>query len=175
MTLEEIDVLEASLQHLRREPVSAAQLFYCRLFTRRPQMRRMFGGSPDLDGQRLLSALDAVRAALADPRRLCGLDPFFAEQSDCIEALDDAMQWMLLNHGLGHPLPVREAWQVAYRRLSDVVATRRTVERIAPATPAARRARPKGSRAASARRSVPPPPSRNGRRGGSQPGSRTRR
>jgi hemoglobin-like flavoprotein len=174
MTQEEINVLEASLQHLRREPVSAAQLFYCRLFTRRPQMRRMFGGSPDLDGQQLLSALDAVRAALEDPRRLSGLLPFFAEQTDCIEALDDAMQWMLLNHGLGHPLPVREAWQAAYRRLSDE-AKRRTVERIAPATPAARRARRRGSRAASAPRSVPPPPSRSGRRGGSQPGSRTRR
>src|SRR5688500_1785924 len=113
MTLEQIEVLEASLHHLRRDSVFASQLFSCRLSSRRPQMRRMFGGSPDLDGQRLLSALDEVKAALADPRRLSGPLPFFAEESECIDALDDAMQWMLLNHGLGHPLPVREAWQSA--------------------------------------------------------------
>ena len=130
MTPEQIELLEASLQHLKRDSVFAAQLFYCRLFSRCPRLRRVFGGTPDFDGRRLLWALNAVTAALAEPQRFVGLLTFFArpavrdalQHGDCIDAVGDAIQWMLLKHGLGHPQPVREAWQVAHRKLSDMVA-----------------------------------------------------
>ena len=130
MTPQQIELLQASLQHLQRDSVFAAQLFYCRLFTRCPRLRRVFGGAPDFDGKRLLWALSAVTAALAEPQRLVGLLTYFARPTvrdalrygDCLEAVGDAMQWMLLKHGLGHPQPVRDAWQAAHRRISDVVA-----------------------------------------------------
>jgi hemoglobin-like flavoprotein len=173
MTLEQIEVLEASLHHLRRDSVLAAEVFYGRLFSRRPQLRRMFGGSPDADGRRLLLALNAVTVTLADPQQLVGLFTLFArppgqdalDHVECIDAFRDATQWMLLKHGPGHPRPVRAAWHAAYRKLSDA-AKRQTVKRIAAAKPAARRARPPGSRAASVPRSVPRPPLPSGPQGG---------
>jgi hypothetical protein len=136
MTPEQIELLEGSLHQLKRDPAFAAQLFYCRLFSRCPRLRRVFGGAPDFDGRRLLWALNAVTAALADPQRLVGLLTFFARPAvrdvlrhgDSIDAVGDAMQWMLLKHGLGHPQPVREAWEVAHRKLSDVVANGGTLE-----------------------------------------------
>jgi hemoglobin-like flavoprotein len=136
MTPEQIELLEASLHHLKRDSVFAAQLFYCRLFSRCPRLRRVFGGTPDFDGRRLFWALNAVSAALADPQRFVGLLTILARPmvrdalryADCIDAVNDAMQWMLLKHGLGHPQPVREAWQAAHRELSDVIGNGGTLE-----------------------------------------------
>lgn len=124
-------MLKTSLHALKHDQAFAAQLFYCRLFSRRPGLRRVFGGRPDFDGARLHRAMSAAVDALSDPQqRMVGLLTFFARpsvrealsQGDCMGAIGDAVQWMLLKHGHGHPQPVRDAWLAVHREISDVVA-----------------------------------------------------
>ena len=124
-------MLKTSLHALKSDRAFAAQLFYCRLFSRCPRLRRVFGGKPDFDGARLLWALNAVIGALSEPQRFVGLLTLFTRPSvreafqhgDCMGAIGDALQWMLLKHRPGHPQHVRDAWHAAHRELSDVVAS----------------------------------------------------
>lgn len=127
MTPRQIEVLRASLDELRLNPAFAARLFYSRLFTRRPQLRRLFDGAPDEDGARLLSVMHAALAALSDPQRLVGLlaRPSVREglrEAECLSAIGDALHWML-EHYLHAPLnvEVREAWRIAYAQFGNVV------------------------------------------------------
>ena len=124
-------MLKTSVHALKHDQAYAAQLFYCRLFSRCPRLRRLFGGKPDFDGARLLWALNAVIGALSEPQRFVGLLTLFTRPSvrdafrhgDCMGALGDALQWMLLKHRPGHPQHVRDAWQVAHREIADVIAS----------------------------------------------------
>jgi hemoglobin-like flavoprotein len=130
MTPRQIEVLETSLGELRLNPAFAARLFYCRLFSRHPRLRRLFGGAPDMDGARLLWVMNTALASLSDPQRLVGPLTVFAHPSvretlreaDCLGAVGDALNWML-EHYLHAPLnaEVREAWRIAYARFASVV------------------------------------------------------
>ena len=130
MTPRQIELLGASLEELRLNPAFAARLFYCRLFTRRPRLRRLFGGTPDMDGVRLLWVMNAAFASLTDSQRLVGLLTLFTRPSlreglreaECLIAVGDALNWML-EHYLHAPLnvEVREAWRIAYAQFGNVV------------------------------------------------------
>src|SRR5574341_2441457 len=101
-----LELLQETLSELRRNSKFAAQLFYCRLFTHRPRLRRLLGGAPDFDGTRLLSVMGTAVAALKNPERFVGLLTLFARPGvreslrdvDCLSAVDDALQWMLKHH-----------------------------------------------------------------------------
>jgi len=141
MTPRQIEVLETSLGELRLNPAFAARLFYCRLFTRRPRLRRLFGGAPDADGARLLWVMNAAFVSLSDPQRLVGLLTLFARpnlreglrEAECLGAVGDALNWML-EHYLHAPLnaEVREAWRTAYAQFGSVVENGLVATAVAP-------------------------------------------
>jgi hemoglobin-like flavoprotein len=115
MTPRQIELLENTLSELRHRSVFAAQLFYCRLFARRPGLRRMFGGAPDFHGTRLFSVMRAAVAGLADRRDFRG-------QGNHAEVIGDALHWMLERHFHGQlTAEVREAWRAAYPRIAQAV------------------------------------------------------
>jgi hemoglobin-like flavoprotein len=134
MTPRQIELLQNTLSELRRQSVFAAQLFYCRLFTRRPGLRRLFGGAPDFHGTRLLSVMSAAIAGLADPKLGAALRALVARppirdtlrEADCLHAVGDALQWMLEEHFRGQlPVEVHEAWRTAYQRVAELAAETR--------------------------------------------------
>jgi hemoglobin-like flavoprotein len=130
MTPKQIELLEATLHELRRNPVLAAQLFYCRLFARRPALRRLLGGRPDFDGSRLFAVISTALAGLSHPPHFVGLLNLFARPavhqtlraSEYASVIGDALQWMLKKHlHVRCTDEVRDAWRAAYERVLAVV------------------------------------------------------
>lgn len=130
MTPKQIELLEATLQELRRDPALAAQLFYCRLFARRPALRRLLGGRPDFDGSRLFAVISTALAGLSHPQHFLGLLNLFAHPavhetlraSDYADVTGEALDWMLRKHlHVNFTAEVRDAWRAAYERVLAVV------------------------------------------------------
>jgi hemoglobin-like flavoprotein len=130
MTQKQIELLEATLQELRRDPVLAAQLFYCQLFARRPALRRLLGGRPDIDGSRLFAGISTALAGLSHPQHFLGLLNLFARAavheplraSDYADVIGEALDWMLRKHLHVHfTAEVRDAWRAAYERVLATV------------------------------------------------------
>jgi hemoglobin-like flavoprotein len=115
MTPRQIELIENTVSELRRRSVFAAQLFYCRLFAQRPGMRRLFGGSPDFHGTRLLTVMKTAVADLSYPGTMAG-------HGDNTHVIGDALHWMLERHFDGQlSAEVREAWRAAYQRIALVL------------------------------------------------------
>jgi hemoglobin-like flavoprotein len=130
MTAREIELLEHTLAELRRRSMFASQLFYCRLFARRPALRRLFGGTPDFHGTRLLAVMASAVAGLSDQQLFCTLVRMVGRppvretltQGNCVQEIGDALQWMLERHFHGQlSAEVRDAWRSAYRGLAQAV------------------------------------------------------
>src|SRR5262245_20097952 len=130
VTPQQIELLEQTLSELRRQSVFAAQLFYCRLFSLRPRLRRLLSGRPDFHGTRLLSVMSAAVAGLSDPGHFAGLLSLAARpavreallQGDCVRVIGDAVHWMLERHFGGQiTVEVREAWRAAHIRITQVI------------------------------------------------------
>lgn len=130
MTQKQIELLEATLHELRRNPVLAAQLFYCRLFARRPALRRLLGGRPDFDGSRLFAVISTALAGLSHPQHFLGLINLFARPAvhqtlragDYAEVFGEALLWMLSKHlHVNFTAEVRDAWRTAYERVLAVL------------------------------------------------------
>ena len=137
MTPRQIELLEATLQDLRRDPVYAAQLFYCRLFARRPALRRLLGGRPDSDGSRLFAVMSTALAGLSHPPHFVGLFKVLASApvhetlraGDYTGVIGEALHWMLKKH-LEESCTdeVHEAWRAAYSRVLEIFTTSVMVE-----------------------------------------------
>lgn len=118
MTPRQIDLLERTLFELRRQSIFASQLFYCRLFARRPGLRRLFAGRPDFHGTRLLGAMAGAVGGLSDRQPVRE----GAVQADRLDVIGEALQWMLERHFHGQlSAEVREAWSTAYPGLAHAV------------------------------------------------------
>lgn len=133
MTQKQIELLEATLHELRRNPVLAAQLFYCRLFARRPALRRLLGGRPDFDGSRLFAVISTALAGLSHPPHFVGLLNLFARPAvretlragDYASVIGEALRWMLEKHDHVHWTDeVRDVWRTAYERVLAIVGDR---------------------------------------------------
>jgi hemoglobin-like flavoprotein len=130
MTQKQIELLEGTLHELRRDPVLAAQLFYCQLFARRPAMRRLLGGRPDIDGSRLFAVISTALAGLSHPQHFVGLLNLFARPAvhETLRAgayagvIGEALDWMLKEHPhVRWTVEVRDAWRAAYERVLATV------------------------------------------------------
>ena len=130
MTPKQIELLEATLHELRRDPALAAQLFYCRLFARRPALRRLLGGRPDIDGSRLFAVISTALAGLSHPQHFLGLLNLFARPAvhetlragGNADVIGEALDWMLRKHLHVHfTAEVRDAWRAAYERVLATV------------------------------------------------------
>jgi hemoglobin-like flavoprotein len=123
------DLLQVTLRELQRAPAFAAGLFYGSLFTRRPHLQAVLGTTFDHEGKRLLWILNAATAGLSEPQRFIGLLTLAGRRAvregldrECVNAIGDSIQSML-SHYLGefYTDDVQEAWQAAYRHVSDVM------------------------------------------------------
>ncbi len=130
MTPTQIDLVQRSFTQVKPIAATAAELFYNRLFSLDPSLRRLFtGGDMARQGQMLMSMIGAAVAGLRDletlspvVRGLGARHVGYGVQPSHYLVVGAALIWTL-EQGLADDFTpeVREAWTEAYALLSQVM------------------------------------------------------
>lgn len=125
----QIQLVQTSFSKVRPIAVTAAELFYKRLFTLDPALRPMFKGDMAHQGRMLMSMLSAAVNGLTN---LAGLVPVvrqlgarhanYGVRDEHYATVGSALLWTL-EQGLGDAftLDVRKAWAAAYGVLASTM------------------------------------------------------
>lgn len=129
MTPKQIALVQASWKRLQPVAPQAAELFYTRLFTLDPSLRRLFRGDMDAQGRKLMAMIGVAVGSL---ERLDSIIPGlqllgrrhagYGVQERHYETVGEALLWTL-DQGLGEAFTaeVREAWATAYGLLAGAM------------------------------------------------------
>jgi hemoglobin-like flavoprotein len=123
-------------------PISdvAAQIFYDRLFTLDPSLRRHFNGDLRLQGKKLMDAISIIVGNLNRPDRIVpGIGALgrrhsaYGVQEEHYTTFREALMWTL-EHGLGDSFTpeVRYAWSAVYDLLADTMKDAARSESVLP-------------------------------------------
>ena len=139
MTPEQVAQVQASFQKVAPIADQAAALFYARLFETAPDLRALFTGNMEVQGQKLMAAIATVVDGLGEietvapaVRDLAKRHVVYGVRPEHYKLVGGALLWTL-EQGLGADFTpaVRAAWTEAYGALSEMM--------IAAAYPAGRR------------------------------------
>jgi len=139
MTPEQVAQVQASFQKVAPIADQAAALFYARLFETAPDLRALFTGNMEVQGQKLMAAIATVVNGLGEietvapaVRDLAKRHVVYGVRPEHYKLVGGALLWTL-EQGLGADFTpaVRAAWTEAYGALSEMM--------IAAAYPAGRR------------------------------------
>lgn len=127
MTPKQITLIQESFRNV--PPEAAAELFYDRLFTLDPSLRRLFVGDMREQGRKLMSMITIVVNGLMDlepllptVRTLGARHAGYGVKPEHYDTVGDALLWTLAQ-GLGDDFTddVRQAWADAYGLLSSTM------------------------------------------------------
>lgn len=127
MTPKQITLIQESLRKV--PPEAAAELFYDRLFTLDPDLKRLFVGDIKEQGSKLMSMITIVVNGLMDlepllptVRALGARHAGYGVKPEHYDTVGDALLWTLAQ-GLGDDFTddVRQAWADAYGLLSSTM------------------------------------------------------
>jgi len=129
MTPTQIDLVQRSFADVKPIAATAAELFYHRLFTLDPDLRRLFKGDMARQGQMLMSMIGAAVSGLKNldalapvVRQLGARHVGYGVKTEHYQTVGTALLWTL-EQGLGDKFTpdVREAWTSAYGLQADVM------------------------------------------------------
>ena len=121
--------IQASFQKVAPIADQAAELFYERLFETTPELRALFIGNMEIQGQNLMAAIATVVNGLAEIEEIapavCHLAKrhvAYGAQPEHYKLVGATLLWTL-EQGLGGDFTpaVRAAWAEAYGALSDMM------------------------------------------------------
>ena len=125
----QIQLVQTSFSQVRPIAVTAAELFYKRLFTLDPALRPMFKGDMAHQGRMLMSMLSAAVNGLTNlaalvpvVRQLGARHANYGVRDEHYATVGSALLWTL-EQGLGDAftLDVRKAWAAAYGVLASTM------------------------------------------------------
>lgn len=129
MTPKQIALVQASWKQVQPIAGKAAALFYSRLFTLEPSVKRLFRGDMQEQGRKLMQMISVavnslarlesiVPAVRALGRRHAG----YGVEPRHYAIVEQALLWTL-DQGLGEGFTeeIEDAWRVAYRVLADTM------------------------------------------------------
>lgn len=125
----QIQLVQTSFNQVRPIAVTAAELFYNRLFTLDPSLRPMFKGDMAHQGRMLMSMLSAAVNGLTNlaalvpvVRQLGARHATYGVRDEHYATVGSALVWTL-EQGLGDAftLDVRKAWTAAYGVLANTM------------------------------------------------------
>jgi len=129
MDAEEIALVQSSWTRLASRPQQAAETFYRRLFEVYPEVRPLFKGEMDEQGEKLVRMIGKAVAALDDLEPLDRVIKMmgarhsgYGVHDEDYEKLAEALFWTL-EQGLGDDLTpaTRAAWVSVYDDLADMM------------------------------------------------------
>ncbi|MBC7601802.1 MAG: hemin receptor [Ramlibacter sp.] len=129
MTPKQISLVQKSFADVKPIAGPAATLFYNRLFSLDPSLRRMFKGDLTLQGQMLMSVIGTAVSGLSNletlapiVRKLGARHVGYGVRTEHYAIVGSALLWTL-EQGLGAKFTpdVRDAWVGAYDLLSEVM------------------------------------------------------
>jgi hemoglobin-like flavoprotein len=129
MTPNETALVRASWAKIAPISDQAAALFYDRLFEINPELRPLFKGEMDEQGQKLMRMIGKAVDALEDPEpldrviKMMGARHWaYGVEDEDYEKLGDALLWTL-EQGLGDDFTpeTRAAWVSVYSGLADLM------------------------------------------------------
>ncbi len=129
MKVEQIMLVQESFEKVRPISEAAAELFYNRLFELAPSFKSLFKGDMKTQGRMLMQMLDYAVTCLDKPDTLIatiqGLGKRhvgYGVKEKYYKTVGEALTWTL-EQGLGKDFTpdVKEAWEEAYKFLSDTM------------------------------------------------------
>jgi nitric oxide dioxygenase len=129
MTPEQVAQVRASFQQVAPIADQAAALFYGRLFETAPELRALFTGDMEVQGQKLMAAiatvvngLDEIQAIASAMSALAKRHVDYGARPEHYKLVGAALLWTL-EQGLGSDFTpaVRAAWAEAYGALSEMM------------------------------------------------------
>jgi hemoglobin-like flavoprotein len=129
MTPKQIALVQASWKQVQPIADQAAALFYSRLFTLEPSVKRLFRGDMQEQGRKLMQMISVAVSSLA---RLESIAPAvralgrrhagYGVEPRHYNVVEQALIWTL-GQGLGNDFTdeVEDAWRTAYRVLADTM------------------------------------------------------
>jgi hemoglobin-like flavoprotein len=129
MTPKQIALVQASWKQVQPIADQAAALFYSRLFTLEPSVKRLFHGDMQEQGRKLIQMISVAVSSLA---RLESIVPAvralgrrhagYGVEPRHYNVVEQALIWTL-GQGLGNDFTdeVEAAWRTAYRVLADTM------------------------------------------------------
>ena len=129
MTPEQVAQVQASFQKVAPIADQAAALFYARLFETAPELRALFTGDMEVQGQKLMAAIATVVDGLGEieaiapaVRDLAKRHVAYRVRPEHYKLVGAALLWTL-EEGLGRDFTptVRAAWTEAYGTLSEMM------------------------------------------------------
>jgi hemoglobin-like flavoprotein len=129
MTPQQIELVQTSFARVTPMSDEAGRIFYGRLFNIAPDIRVLFRGDMDEQSRKLMAMLAAVVNGLrdldtivpaAEALAIRHLD--YGVKAEHYKPVGEALVWTL-EQGLGDAFDdqTREAWEAAYRLLTDVM------------------------------------------------------
>lgn len=132
MTPSQVLLVQRSFEDVRPIAVQAAKLFYDRLFTLDPSLRRLFKGDMEVQGAKLMQAIGTVVHGLSSPDVIRPAVVALGERhrgygvSEAhYDTVGEALLWTL-EQGLGARFTpdVKAAWASAYTMLASTMQRR---------------------------------------------------
>ncbi|ESQ16433.1 MAG TPA: hemin receptor [Chromatiaceae bacterium] len=129
MTAEEITLVRSSWAELSRTPKHAADIFYRRLFETYPEVRHLFKGEIDEQGEKIMRMIGKAVTALEDLEPLERVIKMMGARHSGYGVLEedypklaDALFWTL-EQQLGDDFTpaIRAAWVSVYDELADLM------------------------------------------------------
>jgi len=129
MNAAQIQLVQTSFDQVRPIAVTAAELFYKRLFILDPSLRPMFKGDMAHQGRMLMSMLSAAVNGLTNltalvpvVRQLGARHANYGVRGEHYATVGSALLWTL-EQGLGDAftLDIRKAWTIAYGVLASTM------------------------------------------------------
>ncbi len=129
MTPQQVALVQRTFDDVRPIADAAARLFYTRLFTLDPSLRRLFTGDMEAQGQKLMQALAMAVAGLKAPESIMpavvalgARHRDYGVQPGHYDTVGAALLWTL-EQGLGPAFTpeVHDAWATAYGVLAGAM------------------------------------------------------
>jgi hemoglobin-like flavoprotein len=129
MTPQQIALVQRSFAQVKPIAATASELFYDRLFTLDPSLRRMFKGDMAQQGKMLMAMIGAAVAGLSNLEKLAPVvrelgarHSAYGVRDEHYDTVGEALLWTL-EQGLGPAFThdVQEAWAATYALLSQVM------------------------------------------------------
>jgi hemoglobin-like flavoprotein len=129
MTPKQIALVQASWKQVQPIADQAAALFYSRLFTLEPSVKRLFRGDMQEQGRKLMQMISVAVSSLArlesiapSVRALGRRHAGYGVEPRHYNVVEQALIWTL-GQGLGNDFTdeVEDAWRTAYRVLADTM------------------------------------------------------
>lgn len=129
MTPDQITLVQESFEKVKPIAPQAGAMFYDRLFTIAPQVKPLFKGNMDEQGEKLMATLAAVVAGLKNldiivpiAENLAKRHVTYGVREEHYAYVGEALLWTL-EQGLGkdYTPETRAAWEDAYKVLSGVM------------------------------------------------------